>query len=131
MGLDILTKSEVVRRFQISRVTLDKWIRDGKISATQGKKIGSGKSAKYEWTIDEAEAVRVLTPRKGVSTDVQEPVKQDDTEVQLLRAEIDGLKALPAEKDKRILDAQTRADEWKSETEKARNHIKQLEYMGN
>ncbi|MEE4207836.1 MAG: hypothetical protein V2I43_01035 [Parvularcula sp.] len=102
-----LSIREAVKHYQVSRPTLTKALKSGKVSGTQD---GQGK-----WSIDPSELARVYQPRLA-ALDALEPVQtgqhagnlttqntRDPSELEALRAQI-------AETELRAVKAETRAD---------------------
>jgi hypothetical protein len=127
-----LTKSEVVKRFDISRVTLDRYIATGKISAEKGKRLGRSEPPKYGWKIALSEAQRVLK-EKGPGKE-KPPVKSatvDATvELAILKQRVDDQDKLLREKDSRISDIQQTADDWKQQFEQSQIRLEDLRDRG-
>ena len=95
---------EAVKHFDVSRPTLQKALKSGKISGVQD---GQG-----YWTIDPAELARVYRPRKPgeVKTDTPLPEKLT-TENNTLLGEIEALEMRLAEAEQRAAIAEALADE--------------------
>jgi hypothetical protein len=102
-----LSIREAVKHYQVSRPTLTKALKSGKVSGTQD---GQGK-----WSIDPSELARVYQPRL-TSADATEPAQtgqpagnftvqntRDPNELEALRAQL-------AEVELRAVKAETRAD---------------------
>lgn len=99
-----LSIREAVKHYQVSRPTLTKALKSGKVSGTQD---GQGK-----WSIDPSELARVYQPRTGASDATEQPltgqpavnlVTSDPAEIEVLRAQL-------AEVELRAVKAETRAD---------------------
>ncbi|WP_374309954.1 helix-turn-helix domain-containing protein [Methylocella sp.] len=98
----------------VSKTSIHRAIRNGRISAVKGE---AG-----DWRIEPAELHRVYPP-----VTVAEPVAPGKTEQSVtpggtdsnaLAAQLDGLKALLAEKDRRIGDLETDRDRWARQAER-------------
>ena len=102
-----LSIREAVKHYQVSRPTLTKALKSGKVSGTQD---GQGK-----WSIDPSELARVYQPRAG-SPDTPEQVLAGQTEAKLATlntpgpAELEALRAQLVEVELRAVKAETRAD---------------------
>ena len=102
-----LSIREAVKHYQISRPTLTKALKSGKVSGTQDKQ---GK-----WSIDPSELARVYQPRLTAS-DTPEPVHPDQLVGNLTvqntpdPSELEALRAQFAEIELRAVKAETRAD---------------------
>ena len=103
-----LSLREAVKHFDVSRPTLSRALKTGKISGVQ--------DGKGQWTIDPAELVRLYRPRSN------EPVKAEQFFPSLHTATPDELAALRQE-----LDAQkARAEAAEALVEAHRQHIEDL-----
>jgi len=130
-----LTKSEVVKRFDISRVTLDRYIATGKISAEKGKRLGRSEPPKYGWQIDLSEAQRVLKEkgsgkRKSPQPSVKPATVEEAVELATLRQRVEDQDKLLREKDSRISDIQQTADDWKQQFEQSQIRLEDLRDKG-
>ena len=102
-----LSIREAVKHYQVSRPTLTKALKSGKVSGTQD---GQGK-----WSIDLSELARVYQPRVG-APDASEHVLTGQPEVKLATpntpdpAELKALRAQLADVELRAVKAETRAD---------------------
>lgn len=102
-----LSIREAVKHYQVSRPTLTKALKNGKVSGTQD---GQGK-----WAIDPSELARVYQPRVGAS-DASEQVLTGQPEAKLATlntsdlAELEALRAQLVEVELRAVKAETRAD---------------------
>lgn len=102
-----LSIREAVKHFQVSRPTLTKSLKIGKVSGTQD---GQGK-----WSIDPSELARVYQPRL-VSSEAYEPVKSGPPRAPLTNlktpelGELEALRTQLAEVELRVVKAETRAD---------------------
>jgi len=102
-----LSIREAVKHYQVSRPTLTKALKSGKVSGTQD---GQGK-----WSIDPSELARVYQPRAGAS-DTSEHVLTEQREANLDTpntpdtAELEALRAQLADVELRAVKAETRAD---------------------
>lgn len=102
-----LSIREAVKHYQVSRPTLTKALKHGKVSGTQD---GQGK-----WSIDPSELARVYQPRLAAS-DAHEPAETGQQagnfSAQNTRdpGELEALRAQLAEVELRAVKAETRAD---------------------
>ena len=102
-----LSIREAVKHYQVSRPTLTKALKSGKISGTQD---GQGK-----WSIDPSELARVYQPRKRASN-ASEYILTGQPEANLAvpstpdPAELEALRAQLVEVELRAVKAETRAD---------------------
>ena len=102
-----LSIREAVKHYQVSRPTLTKALKSGKVSGTQD---GQGK-----WSIDPSELARVYHPRAGAS-DAPEQALTGQSEAKLATlnisdpAELEALRTQLAEVELRAVKAETRAD---------------------
>lgn len=102
-----LSIREAVKHFQVSRPTLTKSLKSGKISGAQD---GQGK-----WSIDPSELARVYQPRP-VSSEAHEPVKSAQPAATLTNqntsdlGKLEALRTQLAEVELRAVKAETRAD---------------------
>lgn len=102
----------------VSKATMHRYIRKGLISATRTD------DGFYE--IDPAELHRVFPPVSETAprTVSRDDMKLDRTEGEtarydpVLEAQLDGLKALIAEKDRRIMDLEADRDRWHTQAER-------------
>ena len=99
-----LSLREAVKHYDVSRPTLQKALKSGKITGFQD---GQG-----HWTIDPAELARVYHPRSTEAGNMAKP-EQDKlaTENIALPGEVDALKAQLAEAEKRAAVAEALAQE--------------------
>lgn len=102
--VDKLSIREAVKHFDVSRPTLQKALKSGKVSGVQD---GQG-----TWTIDPSELARVYQPRRllrdGKSID---RVDKFSTENTALPGEVEALKSRLAEAEQRAAVAEALADE--------------------
>jgi peptidoglycan hydrolase CwlO-like protein len=120
-----LSKADVVRRFTVSRVTLDRYISTGKITAVKGERIGRSEPAKYEWSLDLSEVRRVFKERGGAKP--KKASKADnDTEIQLLRQRVEMLEQQVRDKDEQVREAQKNKDDWKRQFEQSQSRLEDL-----
>ena len=102
-----LSIREAVKHYQVSRPTLTKALKGGKVSGTQD---GQGK-----WSIDPSELARVYQPRVSVS-DAPEQMLTGKSEANLATpntsdpSELEALRAQLTEVELRAVKAETRAD---------------------
>ena len=102
-----LSIREAVKYYQVSRPTLTKALKSGKISGTQD---GQGK-----WSIDPSELARIYQPR-AVASDASKHVLTGQPEAKLATpntpdpAELEALRARLADVELRAVKAETRAD---------------------
>ena len=102
-----LSIREAVKHYQVSRPTLTKALKSGKVSGTQD---GQGK-----WSIDPSELARVYQPRAGAS-DAPEQALTSQPGVNLATlntpnpADLEALRVQLAEVELRAVKAETRAD---------------------
>ena len=102
-----LSIREAVKYYQVSRPTLTKALKSGKVSGTQD---GQGK-----WCIDPSELARVYPPRLSV-TDIAGPVQSGQSGEKLTapntpyQSDLEQLRAHLAEVELRAVKAETRAD---------------------
>ena len=102
-----LSIREAVKHYQVSRPTLTKALKSGKVSGAQDDQ---GK-----WSIDPSELARVYQPRSGPS-DAPKQVLTGQSEANLATpnipdsAELEALRAQLAEVELRAVKAETRAD---------------------
>ena len=102
-----LSIREAVKHYQVSRPTLTKALKNGKVSGTQD---GKGK-----WSVDPSELARVYQPRMGAS-DVPEQTLTGQPDANLATpntsdpAELEALRAQLTEIELRAVKAETRAD---------------------
>jgi hypothetical protein len=98
----------------VSKATMHRYIRKGLISATRTD------DGFYE--IDPAELHRVFPPvSETVSRDDKKPNKTEGETGQyapVLEAQLEGLKALIVEKDRRIMDLEADRDRWAAQAER-------------
>ena len=102
-----LSIREAVKHYQVSRPTLTKALKSGKVSGTQD---GQGK-----WSIDPSELARVYQPRAGIS-EAAEQTLTGQPEANLTTSntpdtvELEALRAQLVEVELRAVKAETRAD---------------------
>ena len=102
-----LSIREAVKHYQVSRPTLTKALKNGRVSGTQD---GQGK-----WSIDPSELARVYQSRTGVS-DVPDQTLTGQPEAKLTTpntpdpTELEALRAQLVEVELRAVKAETRAD---------------------
>lgn len=102
-----LSIREAVKHYQVSRPTLTKALKSGKVTGTQD---GQGK-----WSIDPSELARVYQPRTA-ALDASEHVLTGQPDAKLATsntldpAELEALRAQLAEVELRAVKAETRAD---------------------
>ena len=102
-----LSIREAVKHYQVSRPTLTKALKSGKVSGTQD---GRGK-----WSIDPSELARVYQPRLAASdapepVQIGQPVGNLTIQNTLDLGELEALRAQLAEIELRAVKAETRAD---------------------
>ena len=110
-----LSKADVVKRFNVSRVTLDRYIKVGKISAVKGDRIGSSEPPKYEWEIELSEVQRVFKQRGSKAE--KTPKKDSEVELQLLRQKVEMLEQQLRDKDEQVRETIRNKNEWKQQFE--------------
>lgn len=99
-----LSMREAAKHFDVSRPTLQKALKSGKISGVQD---GQG-----HWTLDPAELARVYQPRKAQAEKVDNPIPANFTsENTPLQGEVEALRARLAEAEQRAAVAEALADE--------------------
>jgi hypothetical protein len=129
-----LTKSEVVKRFDVSRVTLDRHIKSGKISALKGNRIGKSEPPKFEWKIDLSEVQRVLKERdaKGGKPRTSKAGVKVETEIELRLAQqqIEHLQQQLRDKAEHVRDAQKSSEDWKHQFESSQARLEDLRDRG-
>jgi len=123
-----LTKSEVVKRFDVSRVTLDRHIKSGKISALKGNRIGKSEPPKYEWQIDLSEAQRVLKERDAKGGKARAP--KAGVELRLAQQQIEHLQQQLRDKAEHVRDAQKTSEDWKQQYESSQARLEDLRDRG-
>ncbi|MCB0018210.1 MAG: hypothetical protein KDE09_10510 [Anaerolineales bacterium] len=110
----MLTMGEAAKQAGISKATLSRAIKNGRVSATRNDKGG--------WDIDPAELFRVY-PRNSATVADNGSVKQDATpsatadETPALKAEIEGLKAQLALMREQLDDVKDQRDGWQKQAE--------------
>lgn len=119
-----LSKSDVVKRFSVSRVTLDRYIKTGKITAVKGERIGRSEPPKYEWELDLSEVKRVFKER-GSKTE-KTTKKDSEVELQLLRQKVEMLEEQIRDKDKQVREAHRNKDDWKQQFEQSQARLEDL-----
>jgi hypothetical protein len=102
-----LSIREAVKHYQVSRPTLTKALKYGKISGTQ--------DSQGKWSIDPSELARVYQPRAGfLDTPEQALTGQPEANLATLNtpdlAELEALRAQLVEVELRAVKAETRAD---------------------
>lgn len=121
-----LSKSDVVKRFSVSRVTLDRYIKSGKISAVKGERIGRSEPAKYEWELELSEIRRVFKER-GEAKPKKASKADNDTEIQLLKQRVEMLEQQVRDRDERVREAQKNKDDWKQQFEQSQARLEHLQ----
>jgi len=99
-----LSKSDVVKRFSVSRVTLDRYINSGKISAIKCDRIGSSQPPKYQWSLK----------------------KDNEVELQLLRQKVEMLEEQIRDKDEQVREAHRNKNDWKQQFEQSQARLEDL-----
>lgn len=102
-----LSIREAVKHYQVSRPTLTKALKSGKISGTQD---GQG-----QWSIDPSELSRVYQPRTDTSTAPEQALAGQSATIMTAQntpdpTEFDALRSQLAEVELRAVKAETRAD---------------------
>lgn len=102
-----LSIREAVKHYQVSRPTLTKALKSGKVSGTQD---GQGK-----WSIDPSELARVYQPRLAASdaaepAKIGQPMEKLTTQNTLDPGELEALRAQLTEIELRAVRAESRAD---------------------
>jgi chromosome segregation ATPase len=120
-----LSKSDVVKRFNVSRVTLDRYIKTGKITAVKGERIGRSEPAKYEWSLDLSEAQRVFKERHEAKP-TKATKADNDTEIQLLKQRVEMLEQQIRDKEEQVRDAQKNKEDWKQQFEQTQARLEHL-----
>lgn len=114
--VDKLSIREAVKHFDVSRPTLQKSLKSGKISGVQD---GQG-----TWTIDPSEMARVYRPRQDkAETLIHSKQEKLSTKNTLLQSEIDSLKAQLADAEKRAAIASALAEEREKHIEDMRKML--------
>jgi hypothetical protein len=116
-----LSKADVVRRFTVSRVTLDRYIAAGKISAIKGDRIGSSQPPKYEWSLDLSEVQRVFKERGSKAEKTTK--KDNEVELQLLRQKVEMLEQQLRDKEGHVRDAIRNKEDWKQQFENSQARL--------
>ena len=116
-----LSKADVVRRFTVSRVTLDRYIATGKISAIKGDRIGSSQPPKYEWSLDLSEVQRVFKERGSKAEKTTK--KDNEVELQLLRQKVEMLEQQLRDKEGHVRDAIRNKEDWKQQFENSQARL--------
>ena len=99
-----LSIREAVKHFDVSRPTLQKALKSGKVSGVQD---GQG-----TWTIDPAELARIYQPRKPPPGNVGKSLPDNfSTENTLLPSQLEALRQQLAEAERRAAVAEALADE--------------------
>jgi chromosome segregation ATPase len=120
-----LSKADVVKRFKVSRVTLDRYIKVGKISAVKGERIGSSEPPKYEWELDLSEVKRVFKERHEAKP--KKATKADnDTEIQLLKQRVEMLEQQIRDKEEHVRDAIRNKEEWRQQFQQSQARLEDL-----
>lgn len=110
----MLTMGEAAKQAGISKATLSRAIKNGRVSATRNDKGG--------WDVDPAELFRVY-PRNTATVAVNGSMKRDTTpiatadETPTLKAEIEGLKAQLALMREQLDDVKDQRDGWQKQAE--------------
>jgi hypothetical protein len=110
----MLTMGEAAKEAGISKATLSRAIKNGRVSATRNDKGG--------WDVDPAELFRVY-PRNTSTVAVNGSMKRDATpsatadETPALRAEIEGLRAQLAMMRDHTDDLKAQRDSWQKQAE--------------
>jgi len=116
-----LSKADVVKRFNVSRETLDRYIKVGKISAVKGDRIGSSEPPKYEWEIELSEVQRVFKQRGSKAE--KTPKKDSEVELQLLRQKVEMLEQQLRDKDEQVRETIRNKNEWKQQFENSQARL--------
>jgi chromosome segregation ATPase len=119
-----LSKSDVVKRFSVSRVTLDRYINSGKISAIKGDRIGSSQPPKYQWSLDLSEVQRVFKERGSKAEKTTK--KDNEVELQLLRQKVEMLEEQIRDKDEQVREAHRNKNDWKQQFEQSQARLEDL-----
>ncbi|WFE76450.1 helix-turn-helix domain-containing protein [Roseinatronobacter sp. S2] len=99
-----LSMRDAAKHFDVSRPTLQKALKSGKISGVQ--------DGKGHWTLDPAELARVYQPRKAQAEKVDNTIPANFTsENTPLQGEVEALRARLAEAEQRAAVAEALADE--------------------
>lgn len=99
-----LSLREAVKHFDVSRPTLQKALKSGKISG--------GQDGQGHWTIDTSELARLYRPRQKDTQQVVNPLPATlPTENNLLTGEVDALRAKLKEVEQRAAVAEALAEE--------------------
>ena len=116
-----LSKADVVKRFNVSRVTLDRYIKVGKISAVKDDRIGSSQPPKYEWSLDLSEVRRVFKERGSKAEKITK--KDSEVELQLLRQKVEMLEQQLRDKDEQVRETIRNKNEWKQQFENSQARL--------
>ena len=120
-----LSKADVVKRFSVSRVTLDRYINSGKITAVKGERIGRSEPAKFEWSLDLSEVQRVFNERHEAKP--KKATKADnDTEIQLLKQRVEMLEQQIRDKEEQVRDAIRNKEEWRQQFQQTQARLEDL-----
>ena len=121
-----LSKADVVKRFNVSRVTLDRYIKTGKITAVKGERIGRSEPAKFEWSLDLSEVQRVFNERHEAKP--KKATKADnDTEIQLLKQRVEMLEQQIRDKEEHVRDAIRNKEEWRQQFQQSQARLEHLQ----
>jgi hypothetical protein len=120
-----LSKADVVRRFTVSRVTLDRYIAAGKISAIKGDRIGSSQPPKYEWSLDLSEVQRVFKERGSKAEKITK--KDSEVELQLLRQKVEMLEQQLRDKEGHVRDAIRNKEDWMQQFQQSQARLEHLQ----
>ena len=119
-----LSKADVVKRFSVSRVTLDRYINSGKITAVKGERIGRSEPAKFEWSLDLSEVQRVFKER---GSKAEKTTKKDsEVELQLLRQKVEMLEQQLRDKEGHVRDAIRNKEEWRQQFQQTQARLEDL-----
>ena len=120
-----LSKADVVKRFSVSRVTLDRYINSGKITAVKGERIGRSEPAKFEWSLDLSEVQRVFKERHEAKP--KKATKADnDTEIQLLKQRVEMLEQQIRDKEEQVRDTIRNKEEWRQQFQQSQARLEDL-----
>lgn len=112
----MMTMGEAAKQAGISKATLSRAIKSGRVSATRNDKAG--------WDVDPAELFRVY-PRNAATVAANGSMKRDVTpsatadETPALQAEIEGLKAQLALMREQLDDVKGQRESWQKQAENA------------
>lgn len=119
----MLTMGEAAKQAGISKATLSRAIKNGRVSATRNDKGG--------WDVDPAELFRVY-PRNGATVAANGSMKRDATpaatahETPALQAEIEGLRAQLALMREQLDDVKDQRDGWQKQAESAQRLLQDM-----